>query len=87
MATSTTESDALDRADMERLQRGEDDALNDLMDRHAAPQELIGPRGIKCPRLAHPDLHLAAMGLQVESEQQARIPQVPRQPLGIVTAN
>jgi len=35
MATSTTESDALDRADMERLQRGHDAALNDLMDRHA----------------------------------------------------
>lgn len=34
MAT-TTESDALDQADMERLQRGHDAALNDLMDRHA----------------------------------------------------
>lgn len=36
MATNTTESDAQDRADMERLQRGQDDALNDLMERHAA---------------------------------------------------
>jgi len=35
MTTTTTESDALDRADMERLQRGHDAALNDLMDRHA----------------------------------------------------
>lgn len=35
MATTTTEADALDRADMERLQRGHDDALNDLMERHA----------------------------------------------------
>jgi len=35
MAASTTESDALDRADMQRLQRGEDAALNDLMNRHA----------------------------------------------------
>ncbi len=35
MAASTTESDALDRADMQRLQRGEDVALDDLMDRHA----------------------------------------------------
>lgn len=31
----TTESDARDRADMERLQRGHDSALNDLMERHA----------------------------------------------------
>jgi len=31
----TTEADALDRADMERLQRGHDPALNDLMERHA----------------------------------------------------
>lgn len=35
MATSTTEADALDRADMERLQRGHDAALNALMERHA----------------------------------------------------
>jgi len=31
----TTEADARDRADMERLQRGHDAALNDLMERHA----------------------------------------------------
>lgn len=31
----TTEADAQDRADMERLQRGHDAALNDLMERHA----------------------------------------------------
>ena len=31
----TTEADALDRADMVRLQRGHDAALNDLMGRHA----------------------------------------------------
>jgi RNA polymerase sigma-70 factor (ECF subfamily) len=31
----TTEADARDRADMERLQRGHDPALNDLMERHA----------------------------------------------------
>lgn len=31
----TTEADAGDRADMERLQRGHDAALNDLMERHA----------------------------------------------------
>jgi len=30
-------ADALDRADMERLQAGHDAALNDLMERHAAP--------------------------------------------------
>jgi len=30
-----TEADARDRADMERLQRGHDAALNDLMERHA----------------------------------------------------
>jgi len=35
MATTTTEADARDRADMERLQRGHDAALNDLMERHA----------------------------------------------------
>jgi RNA polymerase sigma-70 factor (ECF subfamily) len=35
MATTTPEADALDRADMERLQRGHDPALNDLMERHA----------------------------------------------------
>lgn len=34
---TTTEADALDRADMERLQRGHDAALNDLMARHAGP--------------------------------------------------
>jgi len=33
----TTESDAQDRADMERLQAGHDAALNDLMARHATP--------------------------------------------------
>ena len=33
----TTEADARDRADMERLQRGHDPALNDLMARHATP--------------------------------------------------
>lgn len=32
---TTTEADAHDRADMERLQRGHDAALNDLMERHA----------------------------------------------------
>ena len=35
MATTSTEDDALDRADMERLQRGHDAALNALMERHA----------------------------------------------------
>jgi RNA polymerase sigma-70 factor (ECF subfamily) len=33
----TTETDALDRADMERLAAGHDAALNDLMERHATP--------------------------------------------------
>ena len=33
----TTESDALDRADMARLAAGHDAALNDLMARHATP--------------------------------------------------
>ena len=33
----TTESDALDRADMGRLAAGNDAALNDLMERHATP--------------------------------------------------
>lgn len=33
----TTEPDALDRADMERLAAGHDAALNDLMERHATP--------------------------------------------------
>lgn len=33
----TTESDALDRADMKRLAAGHDAALNDLMERHATP--------------------------------------------------
>ncbi|MEY4387536.1 MAG: hypothetical protein RLY20_2819 [Verrucomicrobiota bacterium] len=32
---TTTDADAQDRADMERLQRGQDAALNDLMERHA----------------------------------------------------
>jgi RNA polymerase sigma-70 factor (ECF subfamily) len=32
-----TDSDALDRADMEKLQAGHDAALNDLMARHATP--------------------------------------------------
>lgn len=31
------DSNALDRADMERLMAGQDTALNDLMERHAAP--------------------------------------------------
>jgi RNA polymerase sigma-70 factor (ECF subfamily) len=35
--TSTTDADALDRADMEKLQAGHDAALNDLMARHATP--------------------------------------------------
>jgi RNA polymerase sigma-70 factor, ECF subfamily len=35
MRTDLTESDALDRADMERLAAGHDAALNDLMERHA----------------------------------------------------
>jgi len=34
---ATTETDALDRADMERLTAGHDAALNDLMERHATP--------------------------------------------------
>ena len=33
----TTETDALDRADMARLAAGHDAALNDLMERHATP--------------------------------------------------
>lgn len=33
----TTDPDALDRADMEKLQAGHDAALNDLMARHAKP--------------------------------------------------
>lgn len=33
----TTDADAADRADMERLQAGQEAALNDLMERHAAP--------------------------------------------------
>jgi RNA polymerase sigma-70 factor (ECF subfamily) len=33
----TTETDALDRADMGRLAAGHDAALNDLMERHATP--------------------------------------------------
>lgn len=35
--STTIEADACDRADMERLQAGQDAALNDLMERHAAP--------------------------------------------------
>jgi RNA polymerase sigma-70 factor (ECF subfamily) len=35
MSRATTETDALDRADMERLAAGHDAALNDLMERHA----------------------------------------------------
>lgn len=35
MGTDTTEADARDRADMERLIAGHDAALNDLMERHA----------------------------------------------------
>jgi len=35
MSMATTETDALDRADMERLAAGHDAALNDLMERHA----------------------------------------------------
>jgi RNA polymerase sigma factor (sigma-70 family) len=37
MRTDTTETDARDRADMARLAEGHDAALNDLMERHAAP--------------------------------------------------
>ena len=37
MSMEPTDNDARDRADMERLQTGHDTALNDLMDRHAAP--------------------------------------------------
>jgi RNA polymerase sigma-70 factor, ECF subfamily len=37
MRTDTTEADARDRADMERLIAGHDAALNDLMERHAMP--------------------------------------------------
>lgn len=37
MRTDTTEADALDRADMACLAAGHDAALNDLMERHAAP--------------------------------------------------
>jgi RNA polymerase sigma factor (sigma-70 family) len=35
--STATETDALDRADMEKLQAGHDAALNDLMERHATP--------------------------------------------------
>lgn len=35
--SNITDSDALDRADMEQLQAGEDAALNRLMERHGAP--------------------------------------------------
>jgi len=37
MSTERIEGDARDRADMERLAAGHDAALNDLMERHAAP--------------------------------------------------
>ena len=37
MSITTTEVDARDRADMERLAAGVDTALNDLMERHATP--------------------------------------------------
>jgi RNA polymerase sigma-70 factor, ECF subfamily len=37
MTMDTTEADAQDRADMERLVAGHDAALNDLMERHATP--------------------------------------------------
>jgi RNA polymerase sigma-70 factor, ECF subfamily len=37
MSMATTETDALDRTDMERLAAGHDAALNDLMERHATP--------------------------------------------------
>jgi len=33
--STTTDTDALDRADMQKLQAGNDTALNDLMERHA----------------------------------------------------
>jgi RNA polymerase sigma-70 factor (ECF subfamily) len=35
--SSSPDADARDRADMEKLQAGQDAALNDLMERHAAP--------------------------------------------------
>ena len=35
--STATETDALDRADMEKLQAGHDAALDDLMERHATP--------------------------------------------------
>jgi RNA polymerase sigma-70 factor (ECF subfamily) len=37
MSQERTDADARDRADMERLAAGHDGALNDLMERHAAP--------------------------------------------------
>jgi RNA polymerase sigma-70 factor, ECF subfamily len=37
MSIITTDAEALDRADMEKLQAGHDAALNDLMERHATP--------------------------------------------------
>ena len=37
MRMEKTDTDALDRADMVRLAAGHDAALNDLMERHAAP--------------------------------------------------
>src|SRR5690242_381606 len=36
-ARPSPEADALDRADMEKLQAGHEAALNDLMERHATP--------------------------------------------------
>jgi len=37
MSMEPTDTDARDRADMEKLQAGHDAALNDLMERHATP--------------------------------------------------
>jgi RNA polymerase sigma-70 factor, ECF subfamily len=37
MSITSTDADARDRADMERLAAGQDTALNDLMGRHATP--------------------------------------------------
>ena len=43
----TTDTDALDRTDMERLMAGHDAALNDIMERHATPvfRFLVGMLG------------------------------------------
>lgn len=46
----TTEAEARDRADMERLQQGHDPALNDLMERHAT-----GVFHFLCRRLGNED--------------------------------